>query len=332
MPFSIQANDMRVLVKGAGVAGLTVAHELRLRGIDVTVIDPRPGFAHAASWLAGGMLAPWCERESADEAVLLRGLDAADRWDAILPGEVRRNGTLVVAPARDHGELKRFASRTTGYEWLNEEDIAFLEPALGGRFRQGLFFSREAHLDPRRVLTSLREKLLAQAVSLIGEIDGEDDFDVVVDCTGGARIGANELRGVRGEMLYLKTNEVELARPVRLLHPRIPVYVVPRGNGFFMVGATMVETAFDGPISARSLMELLNAAYALHPAFADATVIETGAGIRPAFPDNFPRATRKGNVVVLNGLYRHGFLLAPAMAAEAAELVFSQKATGRNAP
>jgi glycine oxidase len=77
---------------------------------------------------------------------------------------------------------------------------------------------------------------------------------------------------------------------------------------------------------------LLNAAYALHPAFADATVIETGAGIRPAFPDNFPRATRKGNVVVLNGLYRHGFLLAPAMAAEAAELVFSQKATGRNAP
>ncbi|NEJ17710.1 FAD-dependent oxidoreductase, partial [Rhizobium leguminosarum] len=95
---------------------------------------------------------------------------------------------------------------------------------------------------------------------------------------------------------------------------------------------TMIETEFDGPIVARSLMELLNAAYTLFPAFADATIIETGVGIRPAFPDNLPRASRQGKVISLNGLFRHGFLLAPAMAAEAAELVFNQHTTGRNAP
>jgi glycine oxidase len=278
------------------------------------------------------MLAPWCERESAEEAVLLHGLNAADRWDAILPGEVHRNGTLVVAPVRDHGELKRFAGRTTGYEWVEEGGISALEPALSGRFRQGLFFPREAHLDPRRVLSALQEKLGRQGVAFVTKMASEQDFDDIIDCTGSARIGqTDELRGVRGEMLYLQTDEVELIRPVRLLHPRIPIYIVPRGNSLFMVGATMIETEFDGPIAARSLMELLNAAYALHPAFADATVIETGAGIRPAFPDNFPRVRREGNAVILNGLYRHGFLLAPAMAAEAADLVFSRATIGAHA-
>ncbi|RWX14181.1 glycine oxidase ThiO [Rhizobium hidalgonense] len=323
---------MRVLVRGAGVAGLTVARELHARGADVTVFDPQPNFAHAASWLAGGMLAPWCERESADEAVLTRGLDAADRWEAILPGNVVRNGTLVVASTRDHGELKRFASRTTGYQWVEEQDIATLEPMLAGRFRHGLFFPREAHLDPRQALRSLEEQLSANGVVFTDTAVSDGDFSDIVDCTGAARIGQDrDLRGVRGEMLYLHTEEVTLARPVRLLHPRFPVYIVARGNGFFMVGATMIETDFGGPITARSLMELLNTAYALHPAFADAAVVETGAGIRPALPDNLPRVAREGKVVIFNGLYRHGFLLAPAMAAEAADLVFSKEPKQRNA-
>ncbi|AVA26224.1 glycine oxidase ThiO [Rhizobium sp. LEGMi198b] len=322
---------MRVLVKGAGVAGLTVARELQARGAEVIVFDPHPNFARAASWLAGGMLAPWCERESAAETVLKRGLDAADRWEAILPGKVVRNGTLVVASTRDHGELKRFASRTTCYQWVGEDDIAALEPTLATRFRHGLFFQREAHLDPRLALRELKELLSAEGVVFTDEDVSEDDFSDIVDCTGAARIGqSRDLRGVRGEMLYLHTEEVTLARPVRLLHPRFPVYIVPRGEGLFMVGATMIETEFDGPITARSMMELLNAAYALHPAFADATIVETGAGIRPALPDNFPRVMREGKVTFLNGLYRHGFLLAPTMAAEAADLVFSERTTQRS--
>ena len=322
---------MRVLVKGAGISGLLVAHELQARGAEVSVVDPHANFDRAASWLAGGMLAPWCERESADEAVVRLGAQAADRWEAILPGHVVRNGTLVVAPARDHGELKRFAGRTSNYRWVEEEDIAMLEPALAGRFRHGLFFPEEAHLDPRQTLSALKDKLSAQGVVFAGEAPEEHYFSDVVDCTGAARIGQlDDLRGVRGEMLYLHSDEIELSRPVRLLHPRIPVYVVPRGGGLFMVGATMIESDFGGPITARSLMELLNAAYTLHPAFADATLVETGAGIRPAFPDNLPRVIRQVNAVVFNGLYRHGFLLAPAMAAKAADLVFSGQTKQRS--
>ncbi|MBB3406682.1 glycine oxidase [Rhizobium sp. BK316] len=322
---------MRVLVKGGGVAGLTVAHELFRRGAEVTISDPSQTFSRAASWLAGGMLAPWCERESADEAVLERGRDSADRWEAISPGKIVRKGTLVVAPNRDESELKRFAGRTTGYRWVEEREIATLEPSLAGRFRHGLFFPQEAHLNPREVLHALKDDLSAKGVTFAEEIADDGEFAEIVDCTGVGQIGqCEELRGVRGEMLYLQTEEVTLARPVRLLHPRFPVYIVPRGKGLFMVGATMIETEFQGPITARSLMELLNAAYALHPAFADAAIVETGAGIRPAFPDNFPRVMREGNIIILNGLYRHGFLLAPAMAAEAADLVFSGQTKQRS--
>ena len=322
---------MRILVKGAGVAGLTVAHELVRRGAEITISDPGRNFSRAASWLAGGMLAPWCERESADEAVLERGRDSADRWDAILPGRVLRNGTLVVAPNRDQNELKRFASRTTGYRWIEEREIATLEPSLAGRFRHALLFPQEAHLNPREVLQLLKNDLLAKGANFIEGLADDGDFTEIVDCTGAARVGeSRELRGVRGEMLYLQTQEVALSRPVRLLHPRFPVYIVPRGEGLFMVGATMIETDSDGPITARSLMELLNAAYALHPAFADAAIVETGAGIRPAFPDNLPRVTRQGKTILINGFYRHGFLLAPTMAAEAADLIFSGHDNDRN--
>ena len=314
---------MRILVKGAGVAGLTVAHELVRRGAEVTISDPGRNFHRAASWLAGGMLAPWCECESADEAVLTLGRDSADRWDAILPGKIVRNGTLVVAPNRDQNELKRFAGRTTDYRWVDEDEIATLEPSLAGRFRQGLFFPREAHLNPREVLQSLKDDLSAKGVTFIDGLVDDDSFSEIIDCTGAARIGRiRDLRGVRGEMLYLQSDEIVLSRPVRLLHPRFPVYIVPRGEGLFMVGATMIETDFKGPITARSLMELLNAAYSLHPAFAEAAVVETGAGIRPAFTDNLPRVTRQGKAILVNGLYRHGFLLAPAMAEKAADLVF----------
>lgn len=120
-------------------------------------------------------------------------------------------------------------------------------------------------------------------------------------------------------MLLLRCPELTLSRPVRLLHPRFPVYVVPRGNGLYMVGATMVETDAPGAITLRSAMELMGTAFALHPAFAEAAIVETGAGLRPAWPDNVPRISEACGRLHLNGLYRHGFLTAPALAERLAD-------------
>ena len=315
---------MKVLVKGAGVAGLTAAFELAARGAAVTVAETRQSLAGNASWFAGGMLAPWCERESAEQPVLDLGRDAADWWDAVLPGQVTRAGTLVVAAPRDAGELDRFASRTSGHRRVDEDEMALLEPDLAGRFRRGLLFPDEAHLDPRQAMATLHDRLAAMGVEFHFGVDASQvsGFDRQIDCTGMAAVD-DRLRGVRGEMLILCAPDVSLSRPVRLLHPRFPLYIVPRADHHFMLGATMIESQSGGPITVRSTMELLSAACAVHPAFGEAGIIETGASVRPAFPDNLPRVEAHGSTVAINGLYRHGFLLAPAIARLAAEIVFS---------
>ncbi len=314
---------MSVSIRGAGVAGLTLAHELSARGIEVTVFEREKDLCGSASWLAGGMLAPWCERENADEAVLLFGRRCLSWWAKALPGLVTQMGTLVVAPPRDTAELKRFAGRTSGYDWMDGKQISQLEPDLHGRFSKGLFFAEEAHLDPRCALTGLKDKLTKMGVRFqFGDSVSDTGQDFIADCTGMASKDG-DLRGVRGEMLILHAPDVSLSRPVRMLHPRIPVYVVPRDNHHFMVGATMIESQDDGPVSVRSTMELLNAAYSLHPGFAEAKIVETGTGVRPAYADNLPRVVRKGHTVSLNGFYRHGFLLAPHFAEEAAETIVS---------
>ena len=323
---------MRVTVIGAGVAGLATATELLQRGAEVTLVERAPDLGPAScSWWAGGMLAPWCEAESAEEPVVQLGATAADWWERHAGGVTRR-GTLVLAPPRDAGELRRFARRTTNFEAVDGEGIAALEPALAGRFRSGLHFAAEAHLDPRQATRTLAERLRAGGAELRFGTDAVDApsgdvarADVTIDCRGlAARDRLPDLRGVRGEMLVLRSREVALTRTVRLLHPRIPIYLVPRGGGLTMVGATSIESGSRSPVSARSLMELLSAAYALHPAFGEAEVVEIGVDARPAFPDNLPRAWREGDTVFVNGLYRHGFLLAPAMAQRAAELALGE--------
>jgi glycine oxidase len=320
---------MRIAIIGAGAAGLVTAARLAEQGqcAEIYEASERLGTS-AASWLAGGMLAPYCEAEDAGSGIVAPGLAGIDWWAANVP-HVRREGTLVVAPLRDRGDLARFSRRTRGHERIGPDRIAALEPDLAGRFGDALFFPEEAHLDPRLAL----ESLVDRAVHAGGQVHfgaavtpSALDHDLIVDCRGfAAADDMPQLRPVRGEMLILRSREVTFSRPVRLLHPRWPIYVVPRGDGLFMVGATMVESQDRRGVTARGTVDLLNAAYALHPAFAEAEIVETGSGLRPAFADNLPRVSRQGRVVTVNGLYRHGFLLSPAMAGEAVSDILGER-------
>jgi len=314
-----------ISVIGAGVAGLACAVELSTRGLAVEVLERAAALGEGAcSWKAGGMLAPWCERATTDEAVARLGAPSIDWWLRHFPGTAR-NGSLVVAPPRDAADLARFAERTDRFEWVDGERLSALEPDLAGRFRRALFFPDEAHLDPRQALAALAAALAARGVSI--RFGVEVDVvrvagDLVVDCRGfAARDALPDLRGVRGEMIVVRTADVSLSRPVRLLHPRIPLYIVPRGDGLFMVGATMIESEERRAVSVRSAVELLNAAYTLHPAFGEAEIVELGADLRPAFPDNLPQVRREGRVLRANGLFRHGFLLAPELARQVADAI-----------
>ncbi|MGR3593418.1 MAG: FAD-dependent oxidoreductase [Limimaricola soesokkakensis] len=304
---------------GGGVMGLAVAAELTARGRQVRVIDRQDGAGpHHCSWWAGGMLAPDCEGETAEEPVVRLGREAADWWQA-QGAQVMRRGTLVVALGRDRAELDRFARRVPGRS-LDADAVAALEPDLAGRFGRGLHVEAEAHLDPRATLSGLRQRLVERGVTF--ETGEGRAMGPAIDCRGlAARDVLPDLRGVRGEMLVLRAPELALTRPIRLLHPRYPLYVVPRGGGIYMLGATQIESAGRGPATVRAALELLSAAYALHPAFAEAEILEIGADARPAFPDNLPRIRRRGGIIHVNGLFRHGFLLAPSMARMVADWI-----------
>ena len=304
-----------VTIIGAGVAGLCAAHAACKAGLSPRLIDRAgaPG-PHGCSWWAGGMLAPYCEGAVAEPAIVHHGQSAVAFWEEVT--QVSHQGSLVVALERDRGELERFARRTTDHQRIT--DIAALEPDLSAH-RTALFFEGEAHLDPRAALRDLVAALAARGFEIEqAEVTPASIAGPVIDARG-LSAGLPGLRGVRGEMVVLRTHDIRLTRPVRLLHPRHPLYIVPRAGGVFMLGATQIESADARGVSARAVLELLSAAYALDPRFAEAELLETGADLRPAYPDNVPRVTLRGGVVHLNGLFRHGYLMAPELAAQAVD-------------
>jgi glycine oxidase len=226
-------------------------------------------------------------------------------------------GTLVLAAARDKSEIDRFARLTEGHEALDDASIGRLEPDLAGRFTVGLFFRREGHVPTVAAMAFLLAEIERAGVEVVlgttwtGRASADE---VVIDCRGlGAAADLSDLRGVRGERFVVRSTEVNLHRPVRLLHPRRSIYVVPWGDGLHMIGATVIERGDDGPVTVRSALELLGMAYTLHPAFAEAEIVEMGAGVRPAFSDNVPKVRVAGRTIHVNGLFRHGFLLAPVL-------------------
>lgn len=308
--------DSPVSIIGAGIAGAWQALLFAQAGHAVTLHERSDAsLMDSTSHWAGGMLAPWCEAEVAEPLISRLGERSLDIWRRELP-DTPFNGSLVVALPRERNDFERFARMTEGHQRLDASGLARLEPSLEGRFREALFFPGEGHVEPRRVLPKLHERIRAAGgtIKFDSDVTPMDLDGIVIDCRGlSARDEQPELRGVKGEMILIETSEVQLARPVRLIHPRWPLYVIPREDNLFMLGATSIETEDTG-VSVRSALELLGAAYAVHPAFGEARILEFGSGLRPAFPDNLPRISIRGGRINVNGLYRHGFLIAPALA------------------
>lgn len=307
-----------IVVAGAGILGLWQAYVLARAGNRVRLVEESTEpFARSSSRWAAAMIGPECEAEGAPPIVRDLGHEGLALWRAMYPGLVV-NGTLVVAPARDTADLARFAGMTEQHEIADAARIAALEPDLSGRFERGLFYSGEAHVDAMKAMNWLLTEIRALGVGIdLGQPWQPHGEDVTIDCRGiGAKTDLPSLRGVRGERILIQSRDVTLSRPVRLLHPRQPIYVVPHNEGRFVVGASVIEREDDGPITLKSALDLLGSAYALHPAFGEASILDIGAGIRPAFPDNVPRVIVEddGRMIRVNGAYRHGFLLAPVLA------------------
>src|SRR5450631_371032 len=211
--------DSPVSVIGAGIAGAWQALLFAQAGHDVTLHERSDAeMTLSTSHWAGGMLAPHCESEVTEPVISRLGLRSLELWRELLP-DTPFNGSLVVAHARDRGDFERFARLTTGHQRLDARALGELEPSLDGRFRDGLFFAGEGHVEPRRVLPTLHERIIAAGgtIKFNSEPAPADIDGIVIDCRGlSARDTQPELRGVKGELILIETEEVKLARPVRL--------------------------------------------------------------------------------------------------------------------
>ena len=328
---------LRCVVLGAGLMGRLLAHSLTVQGHQVRVFEAQgPDAQGAAARVAASMLAPLAESAITELPVVRMGQHSLQRWPALLaqlpaPVFFQREGTVIVWHRQDASDAKRFADKLQATrlqmpelaapQALQQPELAALEPSLANKFNQGLWLPQEGQLDNRQLLDALLQALTHSSAELQwhSSVSPEDfqpsDADWVLDCRGlGAKPQWAGLRGVRGEVLRLHAPEVGISRPVRLIHPRYPLYIAPKENGVFVVGATEIETDDVSPASVRSTLELLSAVYSVDSGFAEARILEINTQARPTLPDNLPaiHAPRPG-VLQINGLYRHGFLIAPAM-------------------
>ncbi|OJX33481.1 MAG: glycine oxidase ThiO [Burkholderiales bacterium 68-12] len=324
-------------ILGAGLLGRLLAVTLTRQGHTVSIYDKGgPLGEHSAARVAGGMLAPLAESAVAEHGVVRMGRHALARWPELLaplamPVYFEQEGTLLVwhrqdAPQAAHMRQQLDATRAhipelPAMEWLDAEGMARIEPALAPRFAQGMYLPGEGQLDNRQLLASLAQEMERLGVQVHWNTPrelaafGSGHAGWLLDCRGlGARGEWPQLRGVRGEVIRIHAPEVTLQRPTRLLHPRYPAYIAPKENHVFVIGATEIESEDLSPVSVRSTLELLSAAYAVHPGFAEARILESSVQCRPALPDNLPAIRQVApRTLQINGMYRHGYMIAPAL-------------------
>jgi glycine oxidase len=332
------------VVLGAGLMGRLLALELARRGHHVEVHDAgAPTAEGAAARAAAAMLAPLAESAITELPVVRMGVHALARWPQLLralpePVFFQQQGTVILWHRQDTAEARRFAgliARTAAAlpalappQEIDGAALAALEPVLAGRFARALHLPGEGQLDNRGLLEALRLALQAEPRVRLhwhsarapqdfapGSGAGAAAPGWLFDCRGlGARAQWGALRGVRGEVIRLHAPEVGLQRPTRLIHPRYPIYIAPKPGGLYVIGATEIETEDLSPASVRSTLELLSAAYTVHPAFAEGRIVEISTQARPTLPDNLPAVELTGTRSLrVNGLYRHGYLIAPAV-------------------
>ncbi|HEY1103972.1 MAG TPA: FAD-dependent oxidoreductase [Burkholderiaceae bacterium] len=343
---------MRIGIAGAGLLGRLLAFELTRTGHQVEVFDPAPDAlwysqgTRAAGFTAAGMLSPVAELESADDAVFALGLRALQRWPEIVaalhpPVQLTQAGSLLLAHRGDEGAahrvldlLRHKAPAEHAPQALDRAALAALEPAVLAPAHAWML-PCEGHIHTVQALQALATTAAAQGArwhwghavtrlepGRLRTARGTHTFDWVFDVRGlGARDTASEfgrsLRGVRGEIFWLHAPGVPLSRPLRLLHPRHRVYLVPRAGDVVVVGASEIESEDRSPVSLRSTVELLAAAHSVLPELAEARVLHSEANLRPALPDNQPRLHTEPGLTRINGLFRHGWLIAPALVEQA---------------
>jgi len=339
---------MRIGIAGAGLLGRLLAFQLGRAGHTVEVFDPAADASArgAAGWTAAGMLSPVAELECADAGVFAMGLRSLELWPQLLaqlqqPVEFRRQGSLLLAHRGDEGAAARVVDLLRGKapqghqpQALSPSQLRELEPAVQGPAHAWLL-QGEGQVHTVQAMQALADAASGvrwhwgQTVDAVDagtlRANGERRrFDWVFDVRGLGARPQLPVRGVRGEIFWLHAPGLTLHRPLRLLHPRHRVYLVPREGDIVVVGASEIESEDRSPVSVRSTVELLAAAHSVVPELAEARIVHSESNLRPALPDNLPRVEVQRGLTRINGLFRHGWLIAPALVEDALHTMETQ--------
>jgi glycine oxidase len=344
-----------VAVIGGGAVGLSVAWRARRRGLSVVVLDRGP-LGGQTTHVAAGMLAPITEADAGERALLALGMRSARQWAAFADELADASGhdtgylacgTLVVARDRDEAEaLERELAlrRQLGLrvERLRASEARQREPGLAPGVRLALDVPDDHAVDPRALATALAVACERAGVVLRPRVtvDGIARDGVTLTC--GERVAAQRVvvaagpwsagfgrvpvRPVKGQSLRLRdVNGPGLTERVIRFEGG---YLVPRGDGRYVLGATVEERGFDRTVTAGGLYELLRDATELVPGVSELVVEETIAGLRPGTPDNAPVLgpdPDREHVVWATGHYRNGILLSPVTADLVAGLLAGER-------
>ncbi len=335
---------MNIGIAGVGLVGRVLALNLLKCGHTVTLFDEDTAYGDkAAGMTAAGMLAVFAELESAESVIFDHGNRSIALWPDLLEqvgiaDAYQQEGSIITAHPQDYNELDHFIEtlkykvpEASEIKLLDREALTQLEPDLE-QHSKAFFIPQEGQVDAQRFMKASSDYLLShpnvlwQEESKVtdvsnGSISVENEvksFDWVFDTRGlGAQEDMDDLRGVRGEVFWLDAPEVNITRPTRMLHPRYKIYIVPRPNNRYVIGATEIESEDKSPMSVRSSLELLSAVYSMHSGFAEARIVNMLTNCRPSLRDNLPKIEHGNKMTRINGLYRHGYLLAPAVVEEA---------------
>jgi glycine oxidase len=338
-----QSEHHDVAVVGGGVIGLAVAWRAAQRGLRTLVLDA----GEDGAWrYAAGMLAPVAEAQFGEDALLALGLRAASAFPAFCAEleaasgrdtGLRRTGTLVVARDRDEAEeLERLLGyrRSLGLavERLRPSQARRAEPALAPTVRLALDVPGDDAVDPRRLVAALAEAFERAG----GEIrrgcvtavePGAVTVGATLDSTAGTlhaghvvvaagawsgRLGPMPVRPVKGQIMRLRdpAGQDLVTRTIRTREG----YLVPRGEGRYVLGATVEERGWDTAPTSGATFELIRDLAEVVPGVLELEIEELGAGLRPGTPDNLPVIGPAAGLVWATGHYRNGILLADVTA------------------
>jgi len=332
---------MKIAIIGAGIIGRLLSWRLlRYSTNQISLYDKEYKNINNCSMTAAGILSPFSELDKLDSTILNLSINSLNLWDSYLkelkkPIFFQKNGSIITAHQQDIDTLSHYIKYIEKYtknkiQILTKQELKKLEPNLNMKYAYWL--PKEGQIDSQAFMNYMGE-LLPKYINwyekieikycIPHEVNGKQ-YDWVIDCRGlGAKEELSELRSIRGELIWIHTSDISFMRPIRMIHPKKSIYIVPRPKNIFILGSSEIESYDFSPISVRTTLELLSSAYSVNSSFLEARIIKTATQCRPTLPNYSSNLIiHKNGLIRVNGLFRYGWLVAPPIVEKIIQHIF----------